>query len=770
MIATSKANPSKQAQAVVTVPEITVDVQPSSVTLDQGATQQFTAQVAGTINTGITWNVDPENGGTITENGLYTAPNTPGTYTVIAASAAEPAKRSEAEVTVREISIEIEPSEITLELDEEYQFTAVVRGTVDTGVDWSISPDGMGSITEDGLYTAPTTAGTYTVIATSKADQTKTAEAVVTVSGEVSVSLSPSSISLDQGESYQFTAEVTGAKNKDVVWSIDPEYGGTIDQYGWYRAPSAAGTYYVIATSKANPAISARVTVIVPEIVITIEPSSVALDQGAQELFTAHIYNSPQGVNWSVQPEAGTLNVVDSLRAWYTAPIDPGTYTIIATSIINPAIYATATVTVPEVSITIQPEDITLDQGAVHQFSATLTGTVNKNITWSLDPEDGGTITDGGLYTAPNAAGTYTVIATSVADPTRSAEATVTVPEVEISVTPDEISLDQGGTHQFTFSITGADNKNVTWSATGGTITLDGLYTAPNAAGTYYVTATSVQNPARADQAVVHVPEVSITIEPSSAELTRWPGKTCEFTVTVTGTVDTRVEWIDSEGEGSHIGTVTPTGYTMKPTAKLGNRTLTVRSLADPSKNATAVVNVREVIYIGWLAWKTSGYDHQGYCINQTGRLDIVWSTSADAWPSSPNRFTLESHTINCEINDSRHSDTELYIECTGELSDAEEARLSQYRNDVQLLIFEGSGYYQYSQYLNTVSVSCDVTEYNPEGEPQISYKKDRLLYLPPNMDNLPLPADAATLEGSQTVTNGNLTFEVEWHFERELR
>jgi len=762
VIATSKANPSKQAQAVVTVPEITVDVQPSSVTLDQGATQQFTAQVAGTINTGITWNVDPENGGTITENGLYTAPNTPGTYTVIAASAAEPAKRSEAEVTVREISIEIEPSEITLELDEEYQFTAVVRGTVDTGVDWSISPDGMGSITEDGLYTAPTTAGTYTVIATSKADQTKTAEAVVTVSGEVSVSLSPSSISLDQGESYQFTAEVTGAKNKDVVWSIDPEYGGTIDQYGWYRAPSAAGTYYVIATSKANPAISARVTVIVPEIVITIEPSSVALDQGAQELFTAHIYNSPQGVNWSVQPEAGTLNVVDSLRAWYTAPIDPGTYTIIATSIINPAIYATATVTVPEVSITIQPEDITLDQGAVHQFSATLTGTVNKNITWSLDPEDGGTITDGGLYTAPNAAGTYTVIATSVADPTRSAEATVTVPEVEISVTPDEISLDQGGTHQFTFSITGADNKNVTWSATGGTITLDGLYTAPNAAGTYYVTATSVQNPARADQAVVHVPEVSITIEPSSAELTRWPGKTCEFTVTVTGTVDTRVEWIDSEGEGSHIGTVTPTGYTMKPTAKLGNRTLTVRSLADPSKNATAVVNVREVIYIGWLAWKTSGYDHQGYCINQTGRLDIVWSTSADAWPSSPNRFTLESHTINCEINDSRHSDTELYIECTGELSDAEEARLSQYRNDVQLLIFEGSGYYQYSQYLNTVSVSCDVTEYNPEGEPQISYKKDRLLYLPPNMDNLPLPADAATLEGSQTVTNGNLTFEVD--------
>lgn len=44
------------------------------------------------------------------------------------------------------------------------------------------SSAGAGSITSTGLYTAPSTAGTYTVTATSVADTTKSASATVTVS------------------------------------------------------------------------------------------------------------------------------------------------------------------------------------------------------------------------------------------------------------------------------------------------------------------------------------------------------------------------------------------------------------------------------------------------------------------------------------------------------------------------------------------------------------------------------------------------------------
>jgi hypothetical protein len=51
-------------------------------------------------------------------------------------------------------------------------FTAAVRGSSNTAVTWSVVEPGGGSITGDGVYTAPATPGTYTVKATSQADAT----------------------------------------------------------------------------------------------------------------------------------------------------------------------------------------------------------------------------------------------------------------------------------------------------------------------------------------------------------------------------------------------------------------------------------------------------------------------------------------------------------------------------------------------------------------------------------------------------------------------
>lgn len=60
-------------------------------------------------------------------------------------------------------------------------------------------------------------------------------------------------------------------------------------------------------------------------------------------------------------------------------------------------------------------------------FSATVTGP-NPAVTWSITEASGGTIDpQSGAYTAPATAGTFHVVATSVADPTRSGQATVDV-------------------------------------------------------------------------------------------------------------------------------------------------------------------------------------------------------------------------------------------------------------------------------------------------------------------------------------------------------
>jgi YVTN family beta-propeller protein len=88
------------ASAVFTItPVITVTISPASVQVVAGQTQQFTANVTGTTDTAVTWSVPPS-GGTINSTGLYTAPATPGTFTVTATSVASTSITASAQVTV----------------------------------------------------------------------------------------------------------------------------------------------------------------------------------------------------------------------------------------------------------------------------------------------------------------------------------------------------------------------------------------------------------------------------------------------------------------------------------------------------------------------------------------------------------------------------------------------------------------------------------------------------------------------------------------------
>ena len=77
------------------------------------------------------------------------------------------------------------------------------------------------------------------------------------------------------------------------------------------------------------------------------------------------------------------------------------------------------------VTVSVTPAAVTLAGGATQQFVATVHGTADPLVTWSVS--GGGTISQTGLFTAGNAAGIFTARATSVADPTAVGEATVTV-------------------------------------------------------------------------------------------------------------------------------------------------------------------------------------------------------------------------------------------------------------------------------------------------------------------------------------------------------
>ena len=80
------------------------------------------------------------------------------------------------------------------------------------------------------------------------------------------------------------------------------------------------------------------------------------------------------------------------------------------------------------VSVTIVPNTIGVRHDGTLSFSASVNGSNNVNLIWSVkEGASGGTISDKGSYIAPSAPGIYHVVATSQADPSKNATATVTV-------------------------------------------------------------------------------------------------------------------------------------------------------------------------------------------------------------------------------------------------------------------------------------------------------------------------------------------------------
>lgn len=142
-------------------------------------------------------------------------------------------------------------------------------------------------------------------------------------------------------------------------------------------------------------------------------------------------------------------------------------------------------------------------QGTTVQFQA------NLPVFWSVgEGSAGGSITNKGLYTAPSAAGTFHIIATSQADTKVSGTAFVEVPPLTIQISPPAETLRVGGQRQFSGFALAAD-QNVTWTlqegAAAGNITAGGLYTAPNTTGTFHLIATSVFNPKVSNTAPVTI-------------------------------------------------------------------------------------------------------------------------------------------------------------------------------------------------------------------------------------------------------------------------
>jgi len=261
-------------------------------------------------------------------------------------------------------------------------------------------------------------------------------------------------------------------------------------------------------------------------VTIILHPSaatSVAL--GGTLQFTADVSGySNIALSWEVNGVEGGDSTVGTISTsgLYTAPAtvpNPATVTVTAISQANTSNEANVSVVIVSgAAVSVAPPAADLLPGKQQQFTATVTGNSNTNVTWLVAGVAGGnsvvgTITAQGLYSAPASLGTapqsLTVAATTVVDATKTAVASLTLHNnISVGLSPGSATVKTFAQQQFVASVASDTGATFSWNVNGvpggnatyGTIgdSVDGsgihhgIYTAPSHVPTTAVSGTNL--------------------------------------------------------------------------------------------------------------------------------------------------------------------------------------------------------------------------------------------------------------------------------------
>lgn len=239
----------------------------------------------------------------------------------------------------------------------------------------------------------------------------------------IQITVSPSNLTIVVGSTTTFSAQVTGTSSTAVTWSVGGFPGGnsqvgTITGAGIYTAPDtppSPNTVQLTATLTSSPSTqaSAQLSIVFPTPQISLimpvkilagsnntsltvqgfgfQPTSI-VQVGGAALTTAFYGN---GTQLSVTMPASLLAQSGSLAVTVMTP-GPGGAT---SAPVDLNVLA---------GLSVSPATATVAVGQTQQFSVSVSGTSDTDVTWSIDgaaPGDAtfGTISSAGLYQAPSA-------------------------------------------------------------------------------------------------------------------------------------------------------------------------------------------------------------------------------------------------------------------------------------------------------------------------------------------------------------------------------
>jgi hypothetical protein len=427
--------------------ELTVEVSPARAYAAPGGEVLFSATVhedGNEVAPDVGWSVIPPRVGTIGGDGRFVAGDRPGRAIIRAlavhggATGAGHAVLEVGPAPPARLSVQIEPLSAVLEPggEQRFSFTAtdpLTGAEVEAEARWVVIPEGLGSISEAGLFTAAEDdgAGRIAVRATSNGRE-GVGDATIVVGSPpepgARVSIAPPHALVAPGESFQFDVTVVDGAgdpiSADVEWMVMPARLGSVDESGLFAAGPDEGVGRLVASvaTREGPARGfASVEIRRPGpggVTVRIRPREAAVALGGDVQFEA-LVAGPDGepldvpVEWSVHPPwIGTIDADGRFAAYDDMPEASANGAWIGTVSASVETHAglasdAARVIVrdagPGTRLKIDPRRPIVAPGQEIQFEARVIGAgepIEWTTEWAVFPGHLGTITPGGLFTA----------------------------------------------------------------------------------------------------------------------------------------------------------------------------------------------------------------------------------------------------------------------------------------------------------------------------------------------------------------------------------